>query len=132
LYQQVAEANRRAEEASATAAEAAKLRQCAESPGGEVWVEVDQLGRVTGVEFRDSALRLSPSRLSEAMLGAIKQARQVVGEKVMGLFEQGFGNNPEMLRQLRQAYQPDLGDAPGPTAPRNTPSDGILRPKWGE
>lgn len=107
LDEQVAEAQRKAEVAQKLQVEIERVRETVSSTGQEVSVEVDALGRVQRVDFRASALSLSPADLGRIVTRTIHEAHAKAGQSVMAKIEDAFGADSATTAALRETYLPN-------------------------
>jgi hypothetical protein len=107
IDEQVADVQRRAEQAARLRDEVDALRGSATATGREVSVEVDSLGRLVGISFDAGAYNLPPRELGQVVLRTVAAARA----------------DSETAAALRSTYQPPTPPAdepaarPGPAGP---------------
>jgi hypothetical protein len=123
IDEQVADVQRRAEQAARLRDEVDALRGSATATGREVSVEVDSLGRLVGISFDAGAYNLPPRELGQVVLRTVAAARDQAGRAVMDRVEDAFGADSETAAALRSTYQPPTPPAdepaarPGPAGP---------------
>jgi len=96
---QVAEAQQRAERATAVRIEMDALRGKAKSPKGEVEVEVDTSGRLVGLELTSDALELGERALSKLIIETSRAAG--AGELAVELAADAFGAESSITARFR-------------------------------
>jgi len=120
VYQDVADVERRADDARRAGDRIQSIRESYESDDG-VWVEVDSVGRLTDIRFAEKASRLSGEDLADAVLHAMYEARRAAGARAMDVATEGFGINDAMLDRLRTVY------VPAPPPDREPPEPPVQR-----
>nr|WP_300142635.1 YbaB/EbfC family nucleoid-associated protein [Propionicimonas sp.] len=118
LDEQLADVQRRADQAAQLSAEVDAMRESGTSAGREVSVEVDSVGRLTGISFTSAAYALSPDELGEVVLDTVQTARARAGHAVMAKVEATFGADSATAATMRETFIPPEPPADGPTPPR--------------
>ncbi|MDO4901384.1 YbaB/EbfC family nucleoid-associated protein [Actinomyces sp.] len=97
---------------------AVRLRERAEgirvkgsSRGREVSVEVDVAGRLLGITFLPASEGLSLRGLSDAVMGALADARRRVGEQVRLVVDETLGADSALGRQVLEHYEQSAAGA---------------------
>lgn len=99
---QVAEAQQRAERATAVRIEMDALRGKAKSPKGEVEVEVDTSGRLVGLELTSDAMDLGERELSKLIVATSRAAASKAGELAIELAADAFGQESSITARFRE------------------------------
>ena len=115
--QQLGRADEAARRTDEYAAAVAAVRGSVTSEGREVTVEVDSIGRVTGVEFGDSALEVEQDALAQLVLDTAESARRRAGDSVVALTVELYGTDSPIVESTRRHYlglpEPEAEPDPG-------------------
>ncbi|KGM12497.1 hypothetical protein N869_14640 [Cellulomonas bogoriensis 69B4 = DSM 16987] len=105
IQQDVATAQRRAEQARQAQEAIAAVRGTGRSPRGEVTVEVDAAGALRDLQLTDGALQYRARDLEAMILEAVRVAQHDAAARAIAVAEDAWGEGDPAVEHLRAELQ---------------------------